>query len=430
MTSVATIIEDISRRDTGRILASLIGSVRDFGLAEDALQDAMVAALESWPTGGIPANPSAWLLTVSRRRAIDRLRRNASLSRKLSEMQVLASIDGPAVDDSTPQPDDEIPDDRLRLFFTCAHPALALESRIALTLRTLAGLTTAEIANAFLVPLPTMAQRLVRAQQKIRDARIPYEVPARNQLTERLGSVLTVLYLIFNEGYVASTGDALVRHDLCQDAIRLTTTLVELIETDATLEPSAEALGLLALMRLHHARSGARLDAAGDLVLLEAQDRSLWNQAEVVIGVELLDRAMVLHRPGSYQVQAAIAALHAQARRAEDTDWRQISLLYRRLASMDPSPVVELNYAVAIAMASGPETGLCLMDQLRLETALKSYHHYHAARGELLRRAGRPAESLASFACALSLCHNEIERRYIQRRIVEISGHEKTPTGK
>lgn len=430
MTSAATLIEETARRDSGRILASLIGTVRDFTLAEDALQDAMVAALELWPSCGVPANRSGWLLTVARRRAIDRLRRNATLSRKQAELQTLADIDRQAVDDPRPRSDAEIPDARLRLFFTCCHPALALESRIALTLRTLAGLTTAEIASAFLVPLPTMSQRLVRAQRKIRDARIPYEVPALGQLGERMVGVLSVLYLVFNEGYVASAGDTLVRKELCQDAIRLTTTLIDLIEHDATVESSAEALGLLALMHLHHARSRARLDAGGDLVVLEAQDRALWDQEEVDKGVDLLDRAMTLRRPGPYQLQAAIAALHAQARQPEDTDWRQISLLYSRLAVMEQSPVVELNYAVAVAMASGAACGLALMDQLHLESALNSYHHYHSARGELQRRAGHFADALASYERALALCQNEIERRYIQRRLAELSGHEKTPTGK
>ena len=430
MPSVAALIEETTRQDSARILASLIGTVRDFGLAEDAFQDAVVAALESWPDTGTPTNPSGWLLTVARRRAIDRLRRNATLSRKQTELQVLADIERQAVDATTMGGADEIPDDRLRLFFTCCHPALALESRIALTLRTLAGLTTAEIASAFLVPLPAMAQRLVRAQRKIRDARIPYEVPVRSQVGERLDGVLTVLYLVFNESYVATEGGALLRHDLGQEAIRLASTLVELIESDATLESSAEALGLLALMRLHHARSKARLDAAGDLVLLEEQDRSLWDKTEIGLGSTLLDRAMSLRKPGPYQLQAAIAALHAQAARSKDTDWRQISLLYRRLAAMEPSPVVELNYAVAIAMSSGPDAGLCLMDQLRLEIALKNYHHYHAARGELLRRAGRSAYAVVSYERALALCQNEIERRYIQRRLAELGGHEKTPTGK
>ena len=428
MTSVATLIEETAHRDAGRMLASLIGSVRDFALAEDALQDAMVEALEHWPETGVPANPSGWLMTVARRRAIDRLRRNATLTRKQAELQTLADIERQVADMPGDATDDEIPDDRLRLFFTCCHPALALESRIALTLRTLAGLTTAEIASAFLIPLPAMAQRLVRAQRKIRDARIPYEVPPESAIGERLDGVLTVLYLVFNEGYVASSGAALVRHDLCQEAVRLTTILVELIASNAALDSSAEALGLLALMHLHIARYQARLDASGQLVLLDAQDRLLWDQAEIDMGIALLDRAMALRAPGPYQLQAAIAALHAQSQRPEDTDWQQISLLYRRLATMEPSPVVELNYAVAVAMANGAEEGLALMDQLRLELSLKSYHHYHSARGELLRRAGRDVEAKACYECALSLCQNDIERRYIQVRLAEVSAHEKTPT--
>lgn len=429
MSSVAAAIEETTRHDSGRILASLIATVRDFGIAEDALQDAMVAALETWPESGVPANPSGWVLTVARRRAIDRLRRNATHVRKQSELQALSDIErwtvaAPATSDS-----DDIPDERLRLFFTCCHPALALESRVALTLRTLSGLTTIEIANAFLIPVSAMAQRLVRGQRKIRDARIPYAVPPRQHLPERIDGVLAVLYLVFNEGYVASTGNTLVRRDLCEEAIRLTATLVDLLDGEPAPEPSAEALGLLALMRLHHARSRARMDAAGELVLLEAQDRSLWDRAEIAAGAATLDQAMRLRQPGPYQLQAAIAALHAEVTDPKDTDWRQIALLYRRLASMAPSPIVELNHAVAVAMAHGPEAGLSLMDQLNLATALQRYHHYHSARGELLRRLERNAEATACYERALALCQNEIERRFIQRRLAECAGHEKTPTG-
>ncbi|MGH2485458.1 MAG: RNA polymerase sigma factor, partial [Ktedonobacterales bacterium] len=357
MTSVATHLEAAYRHDSGRILASLIGAVRDFGLAEDALQDAMVAALESWPVSGIPTNPAGWLSAVARRRAIDRLRRNATLTRKQSELQVLADIERQTFATPGAVEPDEIPDERLKLLFTCCHPALALDARVALTLRTLGGLSTEEIAGAFLIPLPTMAQRLVRAQRKILDAGIPYEAPPVNRLAGRLDGVLAVIYLIFNEGYVASVGDTLIRRDLCEEAIRLARTLSDLCERDPTFGPQAEALGLLALMRLHHARRHARLDAGGDLVLLEAQDRSLWDADEIAGGILTLDAALAVRRAGPYQVQAAIAALHAQARRPDDTDWGEIALLYSRLACMAPSPIIELNHAVAVAMARGPEVG-------------------------------------------------------------------------
>lgn len=428
MTSVATQLEAAYRQDSGRILASLIGAVRDFGLAEDALQEAMVAALESWPVSGIPANPAGWLSAVARRRAIDRLRRNATLTRKQSELQILADIERQTFALPGSVEPDEIPDERLKLLFTCCHPALALDARVALTLRTLGGLKTEEIASAFLIPLPTMAQRLVRAQRKILDAGIPYEAPDVNHLTERLDGVFAVLYLIFNEGYAATAGDMLIRRDLCEEAIRLARVLADLCERDPAIGPQAEALGLLALMRLHHARRRARLDAAGDLVLLEAQDRSLWDADEIAEGTWTLDQALALRRGGPYQVQAAIAALHAHARRPEDTDWGEIALLYCRLSLMAPSPIIELNHAVAVAMARGPDAGLALLDQLGVAPALERYHHYHAARADLLRRAGRNAEARLSYEQALSLCQNDIERRFLRRRLAELSGHEKTPT--
>ncbi|HKV85662.1 MAG TPA: RNA polymerase sigma factor [Ktedonobacterales bacterium] len=428
MTSVATQLETAYRQDYGRILASLIGAVRDFGLAEDALQEAMVAALESWPVSGIPANPAGWLAAVARRRAIDRLRRNAILTRKQSELQALAEIERQTFSVPGAEEPDEIPDERLKLLFTCCHPALALDARVALTLRTLGGLRTEEIASAFLIPLPTMAQRLVRAQRKILDAGIPYAEPPVNQLAERLDGVFAVLYLIFNEGYTATAGDTLMRRDLCEEAIRLTRILADLCERDPAIGPQAEALGLLALMRLHHARRHARVDATGELVLLEAQDRSLWDSGEIVDGTQTLDRALALRQVGPYQVQAAIAALHDQARRPEDTDWGEIALLYGRLACMAPSPIIELNHAVAVAMARGPEVGLALLEQLSVAPALERYHHYHAARADLLRRAGRTTEARASYEQALSLCQNDIERRFLRRRLAELTGHEKTPT--
>jgi len=405
-------------------LAALIASLRDFTLAEDGLQDAMVAALQQWPASGVPRNPAAWLTTIARRKAIDRLRREGTLSQKQALLQSLeetATTDSLDSDRENGEDAPPIPDERLKLFFTCCHPALPLEARVALTLRTLGGLSTAEIAAAFLTPLPTMAQRLVRAQRKIRDAGIPYRAPPLPLLAERMEGVLAVLYLIFNEGYTSTSGDALIRQDLCAEAIRLTRVLVALIASEPELPEEPETLGLLALMLLHASRRAARVDAAGDLVLLEDQDRTLWNWAEIVEGIETLDKALAMHRPGPYQIQAAISALHAEAPTPEETDWQQIALLYARLADMTPSPAVELNQAVAVAMAAGPDAGLEMLDRLRLGEALAHYYLYHAARADLLRRAGRTEEAAASYREALSLCQNRIERRFLQRRLTELA---------
>ncbi len=421
MEQVAKVVEDVFRAESGRILAALIAATGDFTLAEDALQDACIAALQVWPADGIPRNPAAWLNSVGRRKAIDRLRRDATLARKAEKLQALVAIEQAGGSES----DDDgahFPDTRLKLLFTCCHPALGLEARVALTLRTLGGLSTPEIAAAFLVPEATMAQRLVRAQRKIRDAGIPYQVPALPLLAERLDGVLAALYLIFNEGYAATAGDALIRRELCDEAIRLTRVLVDLLARESDIPEDPEALGLLALMLLHHARGSARVDGAGDAVLLGDQDRTLWDRAKIAEGVALLDRALTLRRAGPYQIQAAIAALHDEAATAAETDWPQIATLYSTLARLTPSPVIELNRAVAAAMADGPERGLVLLEQPRVAEPLAEYYHFHAARADLLRRAGRREAAMTAYVRALELCRNTAERRFLQRRLAEAAG--------
>jgi RNA polymerase sigma-70 factor (ECF subfamily) len=400
------------REEWGRIVAALIGLTGDWDLAEECAQDAFTRALERWPRDGIPRVPGAWLTTTARNRALDRLRRDASGAVKQREAAVLSSEPDPQ-----PVTDDDsgVTDDRLRLIFTCCHPALAVDAQVALTLRTLAGLSTAEIARAFLVPEPTMAQRLVRAKHKIRNAGIPYRIPPAHLLPERTVAVLAVVYLLFNEGYASSTGDELVRVDLCAEAIRLGETLTALMPD----EP--EALGLLALMLLHDARRAGRTDELGDLVPLEEQDRARWDRDRIDEGTVVLDRAVRRSSPGPYQVQAAIAACHAAAAVASDTDWQEIAALYGELARMTRSPVVELNRAVAVAMADGPQAGLELVDALEATGALTGYHYLHATRADLLRRLDRRDQAAVAYRAARDLAPTDVERRYLDRRLAELA---------
>jgi RNA polymerase sigma-70 factor (ECF subfamily) len=397
------------RDEWGRIVATLIRVTGNWDLAEECAQDAFTAALQRWPRDGIPRRPGAWLTTTARNRATDRLRRDAVGAAKLREVAAMSLPPEP----ESGQDDHAVPDDRLRLMFTCCHPALALEAQVALTLRTLAGLTTPEIARAFLVGEPTMAKRLVRAKQKIRQAGIPYRVPPAHLLPERTPAVLGVLYLLFNEGYSASSGANPLRQGLTAEAIRLARVLTRLMPD----EP--EAAGLLALMLLHDARRATRLDDAGDVVTLEEQDRGRWDAAEIAEGTALLDGALRHRRPGPYQVQAAISACHATAATAADTDWPEIAALYGQLAQLVPSPVVRLNRAVAVGMAEGPEAGLDLVTRLQASGELAGYYLLPATRADLLRRLGREQEAAAAYREALELAPTEAERRFLARRLAE-----------
>jgi RNA polymerase sigma-70 factor, ECF subfamily len=407
-------VETVYREEWGRIVATLIRLVGDFEVAEEAAQEAFTAAVDQWRVTGVPEFPRAWIIQTARHKAIDRLRRQKRQNQSIESYA--ASGLGSAIEE--PNYDtDEIPDDQLRLIFTCCHPALLAEAQVALTLRTLGGLDTDEIARAFLIPSATMAQRLVRAKRKIRDAGIPYELPAASDMPERLDAVLTVIYLIFNEGY-ATTRGRLVRTDLCGEAIRLGRTLRTLFMP----QPPVELNGLLALMLLHDARRDARLDQAGDLIILEEQDRSLWNHAQIAEALPLVDAALQ-GGPGPYAVQAAIAAVHCRAARAEVTDWRQILQLYDVLENFQPSPIVSLNRAVAVAMVDGPEPALALIEAIDKSGDLEGYHLLHSARADLLRRMGSNEESAKAYLRALDLVTNDSERRFLERRLHEVTNH-------
>jgi RNA polymerase sigma-70 factor (ECF subfamily) len=401
----------VYRTESRRVLATLIRQLGDFDVAEEAMHEAFVAAVEHWPGEGVPDNPRAWLVTTARNKAIDRLRRRSKWEADVADVDaVIESVAAAEAPDAS-----SVEDDRLRLVFTCCHPALAEEAQVALTLREICGLTTEEIARAHLVPAPTVAQRIVRAKAKIRDARIPYEVPGHAELGERLQSVLRVIYLVFNEGYLASAGDSLTRADLSAEAIRLGRLLVELL-------PEPEAVGLLALMLLHDARRAARVSADGELVLLPDQDRSLWDRARIADAAKLVEGAFATRQIGPYCVQAAIAALHAEAPSLEATDWNEIVALYDLLLGMEASPIVELNRAIAVAQRDGPAAGLALVDALLGRGDLRDYHLAHAARADLARRLGRGAEARESYAKALALTQQPAERRFLARRLADAEG--------
>jgi RNA polymerase sigma-70 factor (ECF subfamily) len=407
---VRDMVDTVYRSESRRVLATLIRLLGDFDLAEEALHDAFTSAVEQWPRGGVPANPLAWLVSAGRFRAIDAMRRRARFDASLEELAERLDAAGR---DPAERDDEGVEDDRLRLIFTCCHPALPPDARVALTLREVCGLTTEEIARAFLTAPTTVAQRIVRAKTKIRDARLPYQVPSRADLPDRLGTVLRVIYLVFNEGYFASSGGSLTRPDLSGEAIRLGRLLIELL-------PEPEVAGLLALMLLHESRRPARTSPSGELVLLEHQDRSLWNREQIAEGKALVERALSSGRFGPYTLQAAISAVHAEAPSTAATDWAQIVGLYDALARAAPSPVVELNRAVAVAMRDGPAAGLALIDAILARGDLEDYHLAHAARADLCRRVGRTAEARASYQRALQFAQQEPERRFLERRLAEL----------
>jgi RNA polymerase sigma-70 factor (ECF subfamily) len=410
-TSVRERVDEIYRTDSRRVLATLIRLLGDFDLAEEALHDAFMAALERWPNDGVPANPRAWLVSTGRFKAIDRVRRRVSFDAAVLRFGDESEGAAPSEADID---ENEVHDDRLRLLFTCCHPALSPDAQIALTLREVCGLTTEEVARAFLVPPPTIAQRIVRAKAKIRDARIPYEIPSRGDLPARLDSVLHVTYLVFNEGYLASSGSRLTRPDLSCEAVRLARLTLELL-------PDPEVMGLLALMLLHESRRAARTTPDDEVILLEHQDRSLWNRDQIAEGISLVERALSSRRVGPYALQAAIAAVHAEAPNATATDWPQIVALYDVLLRVDQSPVVELNRDAAIAMRDGPAAGLALIDALLARGELTSYLHAHSARADLLRRLGQVPEAIAAYERAADLATQEPERRFLARRIAELT---------
>jgi RNA polymerase sigma-70 factor (ECF subfamily) len=407
LADIRVAVDAVYRAESRAVLATLIRQLGDFDVAEEAVHEAFVAAVEQWPVDGVPQNPRAWLIKTGRFKAIDRLRRRSKWSVSMDDVtELVESIPDPG----TPEERDNVEDDRLRLIFTCCHPALAPEAQVALTLREVCGMTTEEIARAHLAPAPTVAQRIVRAKAKIRDAKIPYEVPGRAELAGRLDSVLRVIYLVFNEGYLASSGETLTRHDLSAEALRLGRLLVELL-------PEPEAVGLLALMLLHDSRRTSRTSPDGEIVLLQDQDRTLWNRAQIADAVKLVEGALATRGFGPYTLQAAIAAVHAEAAGTQSTDWAEIVALYDVLLEMEPSPVIELNRAIAVAMRDGPEAGLALIDALLARGDLRDYHLAHAARADLCRRLGRVDEARAAYLAALALTRQPTERRFLERRL-------------